>query len=221
MACTRAAISERFTQVSSSVRTGSKAMMQMSLAITSPAACTVSKQSTGLAMPGRSLLRSGVLTWLAKQMTPLLMAISTASARRTSSVAGSSWCTLATPIDTVTAQALMQSLCARLEGLVDQRFGDRTVALADDFSYTDPVDGSVSNHQGLRVIFDDGARIVYRLSGTGTSGATLRVYIERYTDDPAQLAQDTQAALADLIALADELAELRQRIGRAEPDVVT
>ena len=124
-------------------------------------------------------------------------------------------------IDTVTAQALMQSLCARLEGLVDQRFGDRTVALADDFSYTDPVDGSVSNHQGLRVIFDDGARIVYRLSGTGTSGATLRVYIERYTDDPAQLAQDTQAALADLIALADELAELRQRTGRAEPDVVT
>ena len=124
-------------------------------------------------------------------------------------------------IDTVTAQALMQSLSARLEGLVDQRFGDRTVAMADDFSYTDPVDGSVSNHQGLRVIFDDGARIVYRLSGTGTSGATLRVYIERYTDDPAQLAQDTQAALADLIALADELAELRQRTGRAKPDVVT
>ena len=95
------------------------------------------------------------------------------------------------------------------------------VALADDFSYTDPVDGSVSNHQGLRVIFDDGARIVYRLSGTGTSGATLRVYIERYTDDPAQLAQDTQAALADLIALADELAELHRRTGRAKPDVVT
>ncbi len=124
-------------------------------------------------------------------------------------------------IDTATAQALMQSLGAKLEDLVDQRFGSRTVALADDFSYTDPVDGSVSNHQGLRVIFNDGARIVYRLSGTGTSGATLRVYIERYTDDPTQLAQDTQAALADLIALADGFAELRQRTGRTEPDVVT
>ena len=124
-------------------------------------------------------------------------------------------------IDIATAQALMQSLGAKLEGLVGQRFGDRTVALADDFSYTDPVDGSVSNHQGLRVIFDDGARIVYRLSGTGTSGATLRVYIERYTDDRTQLAQNTQIALADLIALADGFAELRQRTGRAQPDVVT
>ncbi len=124
-------------------------------------------------------------------------------------------------IDTATAQALMQSLGAKLEGLVGQRFGDRKVALADDFSYTDPVDGSISNHQGLRVIFDDGARIVYRLSGTGTSGATLRVYIERYTDDRTQLAQNTQIALADLIALADGFAELRQRTGRLEPDVVT
>jgi phosphoglucomutase len=124
-------------------------------------------------------------------------------------------------LDTAIAQALMQALGARLEGLVGQRFGDRVVAHADDFSYIDPVDGSVSKHQGLRVIFDDGSRIVYRLSGTGTSGATLRVYIERYTDDPAQLAQDTQVALADLIALADQLAELRKRTGRAEPDVVT
>ncbi len=124
-------------------------------------------------------------------------------------------------IDIATAQALMQSLVAKLEGLVGQRFGSRTVTLADDFSYTDPVDGSVSSHQGLRVIFDDGARIVYRLSGTGTSGATLRVYIERYTDDPTQLAHDTQVALADLIALADGFAELRQRTGRAQPDVVT
>jgi phosphoglucomutase len=124
-------------------------------------------------------------------------------------------------LDTAIAQALMQALGARLEGLVGQRFGDRVVALADDFSYTDPVDGSVSKHQGLRVIFDDGARIVYRLSGTGTSGATLRVYIERYTDDPTQLAQDTQTALAELIALADRLADVRQRTGRTEPDVVT
>ena len=108
----------------------------------------------------------------------------------------------------------MQSLATRMEGLVDQRFGDRVVASADDFSYTDPVDGSVSHHQGLRVIFDDGSRIVYRLSGTGTSGATLRIYIERYTDDPTQLSQDTQSALTDLIALAEQLAELYTRTGR-------
>jgi phosphoglucomutase len=124
-------------------------------------------------------------------------------------------------LDTAIAQALMQALGARLEGLVGHRFGDRVVALADDFNYTDPIDGSVSKHQGLRVIFDDGARIVYRLSGTGTSGATLRVYIERYTDDPTQLAQDTQTALAELIALAGQLAELHSRTGRIEPDVVT
>ncbi len=124
-------------------------------------------------------------------------------------------------LDTATAHALMRSLAARLESLVGQRFGDRVVTLADDFSYTDPIDGSVSHHQGLRVVFDDGSRIVYRLSGTGTSGATLRVYIERYTDDPSQRSQETQTALADLIALADRLADVRLRTGRAEPDVVT
>ena len=99
--------------------------------------------------------------------------------------------------------------------------GGRAVAAADDFSYTDPVDGSVSRNQGLRVIFEDGARIVYRLSGTGTTGATLRVYIERYEADPALLAQDTQAALADLIATSRSLARLTEFTGREEPDVIT
>ena len=103
----------------------------------------------------------------------------------------------------------MQALAARVAGLAGQAIEGRQVALADDFSYTDPIDGSVSRHQGLRVVFADGSRIVYRLSGTGTSGATLRVYIERYEADPARLGQDTQAALADLIALAAGLAELR------------
>ncbi len=83
------------------------------------------------------------------------------------------------------------------------------------------MDGSVSKNQGLRIIFEDGARIVYRLSGTGTTGATLRVYVERYEADPALLAQDTQAALADLIATAGELARLREFTGRAKPDVIT
>jgi len=124
-------------------------------------------------------------------------------------------------LDTPTAQALMRALGDKLPGLVGQRLAGRVVATADDFSYTDPVDGSVSMHQGLRIVFDDGARIVYRLSGTGTTGSTLRVYIERYEADPAQLAQDTQAALSDLISLADELAALRARTGRSVPDVIT
>ncbi|MFZ1110333.1 MAG: alpha-D-glucose phosphate-specific phosphoglucomutase [Rhodomicrobium sp.] len=124
-------------------------------------------------------------------------------------------------LDTATAQALMADLGARLASLVGASAGGRTVALADDFSYLDPVDGSVSKNQGLRIVFEDGSRIVYRLSGTGTEGATLRVYIERYEADPALLAQETQAALADLIATADELAGLRQRTGRAQPDVIT
>ena len=124
-------------------------------------------------------------------------------------------------LDTPTAKALTQAMADKLPGLAGQTLADRRVALADDFSYTDPVDGSVSKSQGLRIVFDDGSRIVYRLSGTGTTGSTLRVYIERYEGDPSRHAQDTQAALADLIALADELAQIRARTGRQQPDVVT
>ncbi len=124
-------------------------------------------------------------------------------------------------LDTPTAKALTAALTERLPSLAGQVIGGRKVAHADDFSYTDPVDGSVSKNQGLRIVFEDGARIVFRLSGTGTTGSTLRVYIERYEADPAKLAQDTQAALADLIALADELAGIRARTGRQAPDVVT
>jgi phosphoglucomutase len=124
-------------------------------------------------------------------------------------------------LDTPTAQALMSALEHRLGSLADEQPGGRVVALADDFSYTDPVDGSVSAHQGLRIVFDDGSRIVFRLSGTGTSGSTLRVYIESYEPDPARHAQDTQHALAGLIALADEIAQIRARTGRRQPDVIT
>ncbi len=124
-------------------------------------------------------------------------------------------------LDTPTAQALIEALGARLPGLAGTTVGGRTVAQADDFSYTDPVDGSVSKNQGLRIIFEDGSRIVYRLSGTGTTGSTLRVYIERYEADPVKLAQETQAALADLIKTAGDIAELHQRTGREHPDVIT
>ncbi len=124
-------------------------------------------------------------------------------------------------LDTPVAKALMQSVAEQLGGLSGSSLGGRRVALADDFSYTDPIDGSVSSGQGLRIVFDDGARIVFRLSGTGTSGSTLRVYIERYEADPAGLDLDTQAALAALIALADEVAQIGQCTGRAAPDVIT
>ncbi|MGA9546639.1 MAG: alpha-D-glucose phosphate-specific phosphoglucomutase [Rhodomicrobium sp.] len=124
-------------------------------------------------------------------------------------------------LDTPAAQALMKAIGEKLSNLTGSHLNGRLVAKADDFSYNDPVDGSVSKNQGLRIIFDDGSRIVYRLSGTGTTGSTLRVYIDRYEADPAKLAQETQTALADLIRTAEELAEIRQRTGREHPDVIT
>lgn len=124
-------------------------------------------------------------------------------------------------IDGERAKTLMSELLDRLSGLKGQLLAGQQVTLADDFSYTDPVDGSVSNHQGLRIGFADGSRIVYRLSGTGTSGATLRVYIERFEPDPARHALDTQQALAELIVLAQQIARIRHHTGRAAPDVVT
>jgi phosphoglucomutase len=119
------------------------------------------------------------------------------------------------------ANTLMTDLRASLPALAGRRIGARQVALADDFSYTDPVDGSVSRSQGVRVIFDDGARVVFRLSGTGTEGATLRVYLERYEADPSRLDEPPQSALAELAALAEGLASIRIHTGMAGPTVVT
>ena len=116
---------------------------------------------------------------------------------------------------------IMAHLRGQLAGLVGQRFGDNTVSLADDFSYTDPVDGSVSPNQGIRIVFENGSRIVFRLSGTGTEGATLRIYLERYEPDAAQHGHDPQDALKDLIDLAEQLGEVRQRSGMAAPTVIT
>jgi phosphoglucomutase len=124
-------------------------------------------------------------------------------------------------VDLAAAQALMDALRGATATLPGKRFGALTVEAADDFAYHDPVDGSDSTHQGIRVMFEGGSRIVYRLSGTGTVGATLRVYIERYEPPSGDLKQETQATLADLIALSRDLAGIEARTGRKEPSVVT
>ncbi len=92
---------------------------------------------------------------------------------------------------------------------------------ADSFSYADPVDGSVSANQGLRILFEGGSRIVFRLSGTGTEGATLRVYLERYEPVGGRLDEATPDMLADLIAAADAIAGIARHTGRTAPDVIT
>jgi phosphoglucomutase len=115
----------------------------------------------------------------------------------------------------------MADLRAKLPTLQAQRFGERMVMLADDFSYLDPVDGTSSQHQGIRLIFDDGARIIFRLSGTGTDGATLRLYLERYEADPVQQDMPVQKTLADLATVAEQVAGIRVRTGMATPSVAT
>ncbi len=124
-------------------------------------------------------------------------------------------------VDSAAANDLVAYLRASLATLPGQTVDGATIASADDFSYTDPVDGSVSTAQGIRIGLNDGSRIVFRLSGTGTEGATLRVYLERFEPDAAKHAIPTQQALAPLIALADRLAGIRERTGRAQPTVIT
>jgi phosphoglucomutase len=120
------------------------------------------------------------------------------------------------------ADALMAELRASLPALAGRDCGDGLrIASADDFAYTDPVDGSVSTRQGVRLLFADGSRIVFRLSGTGTEGATLRVYLERFDADPARHDQPVQQALGALIRIADEVAGIRRHSGMEGPTVVT
>jgi len=120
------------------------------------------------------------------------------------------------------ADALMAELRASLPALAGRDCGDGLrIASADDFAYTDPVDGSVSTRQGVRLLFADGSRIVFRLSGTGTEGATLRVYLERFDADPARHDQPVQQALGALICIADEVAGIRRHSGMEGPTVVT
>src|SRR5699024_6630484 len=109
----------------------------------------------------------------------------------------------------------------QLPKLMGKRFGGRQVTLADDFSYTDPIDHSITSGQGIRLCFEDDSRIIYRLSGTGTEGATLRIYLEHFEPDPARHTLDTQAALASLTQIADHIAQIEHRTGRTQPSVIT
>jgi len=119
------------------------------------------------------------------------------------------------------AHGLYDRIKAMLPELVGQPFAGRTIATADDFAYTDPVDGSLTTGQGLRLLLNDGSRVVLRLSGTGTQGATLRVYLESYVPPSGDLDQDPQVALGDLISAIDQLAEIRSRTGMERPTVIT
>ena len=119
------------------------------------------------------------------------------------------------------AHGLYDRVKAMQPALVGQAFAGRTIATADDFAYTDPVDGSLTSGQGLRLLLDDGSRVVLRLSGTGTQGATLRVYLESYVPPSGNLAQDPQLALGSLITAIDGLAEIKSRTGMDRPTVIT
>jgi len=124
-------------------------------------------------------------------------------------------------VDSDAADQMMTALRGKLEGLAGQTFEGFRVQQADDFVYNDPVDKSVATRQGIRIIMLDGSRIVFRLSGTGTEGATVRLYLERYEADPSRHQLDTQEALAPLIAIAEQVSGLKQRTGRQQPTVVT
>jgi phosphoglucomutase len=119
------------------------------------------------------------------------------------------------------AHSLYNRVKEMLPSLVGQSFAGRTIATADDFAYTDPVDGSLTSGQGLRLLLNDGSRVVLRLSGTGTQGATLRVYLESYVPPSGNLDQDPQMALGDLIEAIDQLAEIKTRTGMERPTVIT
>jgi len=124
-------------------------------------------------------------------------------------------------VPTEQANALIGGLRAKLDGLVGQAVNGLSVTLADEFSYLDPVDGSISNNQGLRIAFSGGARAVFRLSGTGTEGATLRLYLEQYSGMGGDIGKDTQAALEQVRNAAQMISDMATNIGRIEPDVIT
>ena len=124
-------------------------------------------------------------------------------------------------VETQRADALMAALRASLATLPGRQFGDLTVETADEFGYTDPTDGSISRDQGVRILFAGGSRVVFRLSGTGTTGATLRVYLERYEPVGGDLDRDTGEMLAGIVAAAESIAGIAEHTGRLKPDVIT
>jgi phosphoglucomutase len=123
------------------------------------------------------------------------------------------------PLDA--ANGVIEHLRNNFSAMTGQAFGPYTIKTCDDFSYTDPIDGSISTKQGLRILFTDGSRIVFRLSGTGTSGATLRIYLEAFEPDTSKHDLDAQIALAEMIQIALQISELKQRTGRDTPTVIT
>jgi phosphoglucomutase len=123
------------------------------------------------------------------------------------------------PLDA--ANGVISHLRDSFASLPGKSFGPYSIKACDDFSYTDPIDGSVSTKQGLRIMFTDGSRIVFRLSGTGTAGATLRIYLEAFEPDTSKHDLDAQDALAEMIQIALQLSELKARTGRDTPTVIT
>ncbi len=119
------------------------------------------------------------------------------------------------------ANAMIDSIRAKLTDLAGQEHAGLTVVSADEFSYLDPVDGSLSENQGLRIAFSGGARAVFRLSGTGTQGATIRLYLEQAVEQGGDTQQNTQDALKDVLQAALEISEMETFIGRTQPDVTT
>ncbi|MDP1595509.1 MAG: alpha-D-glucose phosphate-specific phosphoglucomutase [Methylotenera sp.] len=124
-------------------------------------------------------------------------------------------------IPTDAANDVIAHIKSQFTSLPNQSFGSYTVKVCDDFSYHDSIDGSVSNNQGIRILFTDGSRIVFRLSGTGTEGATLRIYLEAFEPDSAKHHLDAQVALAEMIQIALQISQLVERTGRVTPTVIT
>ena len=119
------------------------------------------------------------------------------------------------------ANSVIEHIRNKFSAMTGQAFGPYTIKTCDDFSYSDPIDGSISTKQGLRILFNDGSRIVFRLSGTDTSGATLRIYLEAFEPDTSKHDLDAQVALAEMIKIALQISELKQRTGRDKPTVIT
>jgi len=124
-------------------------------------------------------------------------------------------------IDSHAATQIMATVRGNFEHLVGSELAGRKVSLCDDFSYTDPIDGSVSTGQGLRILFEDSSRIIFRLSGTGTAGATIRVYLESFESDSQKHHLDAQVALKDLIDAVEGISQLKTLSGRNAPTMIT
>lgn len=124
-------------------------------------------------------------------------------------------------VDSIAAEQVLQNVRSQFTTLPGTELAGRLIKACDDFTYTDPIDGSISKNQGVRILFEDGSRIIFRLSGTGTSGATIRLYLESFEADTGKHGLDAQVALAEMIIAADSVSKLRELSGRDKPTVIT